>query len=384
MQLKKKKYLFLFLCVILLFSMLLISFFLKSYVDEKKKIAHYADTIFSKCKKVYIHETCYITEFSFLSKNENISLVKKILLEIQERDTQARKCHYIAHGIALATVNRDLSQWKQFLENEDPYFCSEGFLHGALEAYLSRVDYVSNKKLLAQVCSEVDKGSRNEYSCAHIIGHLLLVDMNIAINASLQECDGLTPGGDKVFQEECYNGVFMELMDQENIEAHRLREKIPWDKNFIAAMETECRSHSALAASTCWKMLSRVYTDVYKADATKIFQACNKAQDQQSREYCYARAIGMIPQSRYFKESDINKICAQYKDENMFIRCNTFLVRFTLRNSPKFTNSITKYCQQFEGRIKNSCENDMKKFGKKENLKNYLQNIFWSPISTFL
>lgn len=372
--------------------MILIPLFLigGSILYKKTVETFYADKIYKtterilfKCKKNYIREECYITEFSRLSKAEELSVVKEVLLKIQEKDTQARKCHYIAHGIALSNAEKNVIAWKDILQNEDPYFCSEGFLHGSLEAYLSRVDYTANNKLFAQVCKEVDKGSRNEYSCAHIIGHLFLVDMNIDVAKSLQQCDILTPGGDMVFKEECYNGVFMELMDQKNIEAHGMRKRIPWDKKFVNTMEKECRSYTGLAASTCWKMISRVYTDVYEADASKIFDACNKAQDQQSREYCYARAIGMIPQSRYFKDTDINKICAQYKEENKFIRCNTFLVRFTLGNSPKFTKTMITYCQQFGGIIKEKCERDIKRFGKKQDSRNKLQDIFWNPISTF-
>jgi len=329
-----------------------------------------AQQIYEKCKTMFIREGCYIQEFKKLSETKDIPYLTNVLLAVQKRDPQAQKCHYIAHAIALIKVSENVNGWKDILKNVDISSCAEGFLHGVIEARIGNKSIANSPKEINEICAEVNKGTRQEYGCSHIMGHFILVDTFANIPNALKTCDTLSKSNDRTFKEECYAGVFMEFADRGNLEAHHITKIQAWTSDFAKNYKFECLKYNGLQGRACWKILGRMYAPLLKADPQTVFAACGQAPSNEYHWYCYLRAAGMMPQSPGFKEENFKNICSQWKDEKLFSICNEFLIENLLSVSPTYKPLLLSYCQAIPSNYQKNCYNTIQDYSP-ESLKKW-------------
>jgi len=321
-----------------------------------------AHQIYNNCKTQAIREPCYMLEFRKLTQNKNLNYITNVLSLLQTIDPQAEKCHYIAHSIARAEVLQNVNGWKEILKTVDVTTCAEGFLHGVIEAKIGSKNITTSPKEISDLCTQVDKGSRLEYGCSHIMGHFILVDSYPSIPNALKTCDEISKSNTQTFKEECYAGVFMEYSDRGNLEAHHITTLPNKTVEFANSYKQTCLSYEGLQGRACWKILGRLYAPVLNANPQDIFKACNQAPNEEYKWYCYLRAAAMMPQTPGFKQENFKDICTQFNDAEKFSICNQFVIDGLLGVSVTYKPMLLSYCKELTSKDQETCYNTIQNY----------------------
>ncbi len=147
-----------------------------------------------------------------------------------------RVCHDLAHFIGHEAMRR-YGSFPEATLYQDP-LCNSGYLHGAIEEYLSN-EPISSSALL-HVCEGIRSGSFEEWQCIHGIGHGLMFMKRHDLTLAISECEKMPTNARTEY---CVNGVYMELFSIDGVR-HRSPQLDRSDPM------TTC-SHAGKHVSTC-------------------------------------------------------------------------------------------------------------------------------------
>lgn len=123
------------------------------------------------------------------------------------------QCHELTHVIGRAAYLKEANLADTFAQGDS--YCQSGYYHGAIEGLSKQkgVQYLINN--LNEVCGSVAPASDIGLFryCLHGLGHGLMESLNHSVLASSVACDRL---GSLAKQHVCYEGVFMQLLIDEN------------------------------------------------------------------------------------------------------------------------------------------------------------------------
>ncbi len=305
-----------------------------------------ARVIHTQCSQLSYREHCYANALYKQTAHTTLSHARKTLVYLQELDPQnALGCHFLAHRIAQAEVEKNPAGWQEVAKALTPYECTGGYIHGVIETHVaSDPQFELTTDAMHAICGAVawDEGFSHR-SCYHIMGHLLLTETLGNLTQALARCHPLTQNA-SVY--ECLSGTFMENLTRENLTAHGIAQKLIWNEQAASEIEQLCSSHHGIEAKACWKELSYIYITISGADATSLYTLCKRAQDPNAITDCFIYGAGNMVNFRQFDKTRLPFVCtvlpAGSREEK---RCLQQLVGSLLTSSPKNMQWATTLCQ---------------------------------------
>lgn len=301
-------------------------------------------------------ETCYKDAFTMLVKKVGITAAEQTLYDLQDIDPQMRHCHVISHEISKVATRQNPSKWRELMEQVNVDTCGGGFLHGILEAHTG--DEPNFKVDAAFINETCYKGQLNfrERTCAHILGHLILLDTEGKIELSLPICAQV----DKSFQLDCYNGIFMEDSFKLALAEHGFAQLPARDGKRMRAQEERCKKYDDTAGVACWTDMAEIFVEFYNYDPQKAYDLCNRAPFQEARNHCYLKAVILMAVSpNFYTKGQLLSECAFYEtDDDMYKHCTDFIISSLMYYSAKFVDRAITLCANIADTYKEFCFKD--------------------------
>ncbi len=320
-----------------------------------KDIQQSVNWLFRACEGNGDRENCYAREFGALTKKTSFEHAVLTLNALQKVDEQARGCHFIAHNISTAATEIDPSRWKELVGKVPPDACSGGYLHGVLEARYKIDDaFVLDAKTVPQICALTIRNNKDarDGNCAHIMGHLLLVETGAHIDEAIKICAALP----KKMQFECHSGVFMENETRGNLVAHKIAKHLPWNKETVAEQERICGKYTGAAYLGCWRELSHMIASVFQDDPNLLYQRCSKGKSQESIDECYEHGLSIISHTSHFRNETSALFCQPYiVDDEKYWGCVNRVIGSLIKSTPEFSTRAIGYCKTMPTSDLSSC-----------------------------
>lgn len=310
------------------------------------------------------HEKCTAHLFADIGEKKGLPFIGQVLSAYQGINTgykSYQNCHVLAHRIMNDLGSRDPDGWKQLIGQMsagelDPTRCGGGFMHGVLEVRASSDPaFRVNAALFDEICTE-SLPKEMSSSCAHILGHLALVESLGVLNEALKACDGLS--GDFLFQ--CYGGIFMEDSMRTNLEVHGLAELPIRNEAWLANQKARCDRYKKdlVVANGCWYDLPEVYAQTHNYDLVKTYAFCNQAPSPEAHDSCYIRAsylIALAPET-LFKSFPYKEMCSYYKPGSRELsRCMQDAIGAPLTGSMELIERTISFCEARPESVQSEC-----------------------------
>lgn len=341
------------LITLLLFVLLIPSYFISSNllskIQEKQSTAKTKELL-EKCKNLSYKERCYADSLYDLTKQKNIPFSKLVLNKLQKMDPyNSTGCHFMAHRISQAEVEKDPKNWERSLKEVSPYECTGGYIHGIIETYLSSIKNLTLDALtMDKVCNAAVEGNDGYAmrSCYHILGHITLAETQNSFPDSIKTCKSLD---DYYHQYECLSGVFMENLTRENLIAHGLEKPMAWDEENTKKVEELCQSMEGLESQACWKEISYLYITISNESSQGLYDLCQRAPNVKSREECYIYGVGNMVHFSTFKKENLSKICDPVLNNKVqFNNCLNQVVGSLLSSSEQDLVNVLSLCSHYQ------------------------------------
>ena len=346
----------------------LLSILLYLQYNSSKKLAPnaevYAKKLLNDCKDEIQKRSCYFAHFKNLSENNDFSISFNVLRELQKIDSSVEYCHTIAHEIGYKAAVRTPNSWEKLVKGIDIQACTYGFLHGIIEGLASanKGNFTLTKESITTLCSKVVVLSRgtatdaiNERMCAHIMGHLLVLQSADSIDIPISTCKQLDPNS----QAECSQGAFMEHDFKDVLRIHGLAKEIVWTQDNVGQLENMCSHYSGPIGSECWKALSHAYMQIAKGDYNKIYALCSSRAPKEYQESCYfAGSYDLVLQmlSGFYSVDDMGKLCSPYSSTPIEMnKCMKAIAEYVIWSSPLSAGRFKKFCSDTKSSSKISC-----------------------------
>jgi len=342
MAIRKKIVLFLSVIIVLEFFSLYRPFQFNSINPISK-----AAEIKNKCEDSNQSEKCFTEQFYRLTKETDFHHAISTLDELNNIEPKSLGCHLIAHGIAIAQTEKNITGWQELLKKVDINQCSGGYVHGIIEARLKndgkfKIDNNSVREICTDVVSSI-KGEYGELNCAHILGHLALLQEKGNIKNTVEICSSLT---DKL-QFDCQTGLFMENLTRDNLITHLDFNDLIWDEKAANEIENLCSTFSGLPAMACWQEISHIYAAI-NPDPYEVFQKCNSAPLTKFIDSCYFHVTSFIVSK--INENSFGRVCEMYSnDKGKYKDCVRHIIFGLLSSSDHFKEIAGKFCEAQDG-----------------------------------
>jgi hypothetical protein len=270
------------------------------------------------CESSLNWRDCYGKQIAQFNYRMDLKETLEVLKEIEKLDSKTRDCHLISHRIATSEVDKAPEKWLDIFNYVDQTTCNNGFVHGVLEGR-SKYDssLVLNEKTIPEICSQIEErtsarvGKTREGAddaCAHIIGHILLAQEDAQTKTAVEICKKIPED----IMTGCFDGVFMENITRENLEAHGLTGKLEFNKETSIELEDNCRGFEGTAGKSCWRELAHIYTIITGNNPTEAYELCYQSENSDYAKECYMHSINLMVLSDNYSDQDLADTCKEY------------------------------------------------------------------------
>lgn len=301
-------------------------------------------------------QICYEEQLSQLLAQKGVLATQETLNALQEVDQDSRSCHALAHKIARLAVRQNPSDWKNLLSKVNPNMCGGGFMHGIIEAHTGDdPSFTISATTINEICRAESPFWFSQ--CIHTFGHIALLQTEGDVPSALPICDSL-PKDDS---SECFNGLFMEDSFKNNLLEHGFVKSASdpsKDKKRFNEVFKRCIQYGGSTGIGCWSDLGPIFDEYYKYDYQKVYDACQKADEEVERKSCYFKAIGYLVIYPEINTAErLLPICSPYllQDKNTYKRCTIYLSASFVYNSPNFTAHANTFCSTLSSEYQEDC-----------------------------
>lgn len=230
-----------------------------------------------------------VEAFKFISKNQTLPM-----------------CHKNAH--VLGTKSYEVYKSEAFFHYSD--WCSSGFIHGIMEAYLKENGFEFEK--IKKICTDL-KIPIKIGECIHGVGHGLLSFENYDLPNAIKDCQSLKLSD--LYSSACLDGVFMENKIASSGGSNSIH-KTSWVSD-DPLFPCNAVDNSDIVQNACFTNQVPILLDLYKKDLTKVSEICQSVKDKKSQDTCFYGMGLQIP--LIIKSSDPQKLfdeCSHTKDNS--------------------------------------------------------------------
>jgi hypothetical protein len=339
-------------------AILLVSYYLGIFDLNKPEllsVSEAAKAAFEACGpekggKGISKETCYSKELEKIAVAGGYEYAFDVLFELQDKDKDARGCHFIAHGIGYGSYDRNPESWQEQI-NVINQACTYGAVHGTIEKYTSTLPGQRlTREIIPTLCGDSPRAD-----CNHIVGHLILVETRGDIDVALDLCKIFISERQKDF---CYTGVFMEFQTANNLINHGLAPLswLNWPAR-VEELEQTCRSYEGAAAVACWEEIVHAALAKFGNNAEQIFGFCDSAPIDLAAIRCRRHSIGIMATAKDFDLPAMQGICKIKQEDNPDFEgdCYVQLVSSAMSTLPEFGSKARAFCHGLEEEFKARC-----------------------------
>ena len=337
--------------LVVLLSLLFFTLALKPELSRKIPVLESAQNVVSICKDKLNWRDCYGKQLALINYRLKFPLTLKILDQIKQLDGKTRDCHLIAHRIATSEVDKSPKDWIKIFDYVDQTTCTNRYVHGVLEGrgkYDSSL--VLDEKTIPDICSQIENrtsarvGKMREGAddaCAHIIGHILLAQEDAVIQKAVETCSKVPSN----IRRSCFDGIFMENITRENLEAHEVAQKFALTKAASLGLEENCRQYRGEAGLSCWRELAHIYTSFTYNDPNEVYPLCYQNKNQDYARECFMHSVNLMILSDNYTEANLADTCKQYAgNENEAKNCISRALTPLLGSSVDFIDRAAIFC----------------------------------------
>lgn len=328
--------------------------FRNSSEQNPSLIKEVAEKIYNSCL-YQEREKCYKKEFEKPTKEKGLLFSEKVLYSLQNLDPQLRHCHVLSHAISQIATRNQPKKWMELLQIVDVSTCGAGFFHGILEAHVGDdPNFEINPETIKEICVPDNTMDFKARTCAHILGHLVLVENRGKVDEGLVTCRDLP----NELALECGTGVFMEDSFKTGLFEHDLVDSLPVrDKERLDRQTKRCRKYSGTEGVACWTDLAELIVEYYNYDPKPSFSGCYSAPTKAEGDACYLKGVILMAVSpKYDEKEKLTSACMPFKDDRgYFERCVNFMVSSLMYYSPKFIDRGNTLCSNIPENHKGKC-----------------------------
>ena len=249
-------------------------------------------------------EVCYIDYYRDTAKRYGTKEALKVLHERKLTDIRLNtSCHEAMHEIGRAAFYEYGSIAGAYAEAD--YACWGGYLHGVIEAALSRKKLSDiSAESLRTMCDAAKKNgetSFGHFSCVHGIGHALMFVSKNDLPQSLFRCDDLA---NKWESDNCANGAFMQNLFSKYNE-HRSAYLPKDDLHFPCSIAREKDQ------TECYRVQGRFILDALDWDFSKSFAFCNTLNRAEPRAACASGLGAAVSNHSAYAPKKLSELCAK-------------------------------------------------------------------------
>lgn len=329
-----------------------------SFTSELSDTAH---TTIQNCRKESwsnaINIDCVGKELAKIAGAEGFPAMNKILLRMQEAEPSLRNCHVLGHTISQILAKKKPDKWKELISHMDPGTCGGGLMHGVLEIrILNDSNFEINADVFNEICKKIFVGGFST-SCAHILGHITLVEKAGNLEEALAVCEGLE--GEFLF--ECYGGIFMEDSFKTNFPFHGLGPEPVRNIQWFETQLERCRKHASVEKmeAGCFYDMAEVAAQAYEYEISPAYEVCAKVRYLDSKRRCYARASYIVATAPIPKIDRMNfaELCSHYRyPDPIEQKCIRDTVGALMSYSIAFVHRANSFCAaRREEESRNAC-----------------------------
>ena len=340
--------------IVLLFFLILIAvgtvFFIRNIVQQNAgMIEAYVASILEKCSTGASsgeRRICYEAQVPKLLDTISLKDAFRITELIQEQDTDYLWCHNMGHQISEREYAKDPAQWKSVMNQCPVGTCSNGCIHGAIQAHF-RAASVSGAQLenlipdLQNLCEEREGWNPTgleQASCYHELGHLSVYLTGSDIHKSAEICNrvGIKDDG-RNFLQTCNEGIFMQVFEPRDPEDFALVYNLIPQKEVLSSCEQfegeekgACweRGWGGNASSFCEQFVGEMESAcireswvVYDKEKIKtpegVIEFCSYSQDPSEKRKCYNGLFYSLMSLFEFNEERMKKLCTGLPEDVM-------------------------------------------------------------------
>ncbi len=327
--------------------------------SSKPSISQEAQKIDDECMHSDDKDHCYGNAIYQVTKKSDSKHAVKVLTDLQRINPQNTSgCHFMAHKISLAEVEKNPDQWKEIISQVSPSNCTGGYLHGVLEAHMATdPNFHIDEQTFIDICDYVFSTHKTWFAwrgCVHNLGHLVLVETEGNIQDAVTVCDKISDSETKY---ECLSGTFMERVTAENLTAHGLvRRPESWDEPLAKSTEELCDMYEGMHARACWKVISYVYFATANHDPIGLYDKCKRAPTEEMQDECFIYGAGNMVVTTRFKQDNLRSVCHQFPVEHpLFKRCMNQILGSLLTSTTDNLNKTQSLCSKTYEIYKRTC-----------------------------
>ncbi|HUQ85824.1 MAG TPA: hypothetical protein VM077_05865, partial [Candidatus Limnocylindrales bacterium] len=310
--------------------------------------------------------TCFAEEMERVSFSSGREYAYDTMHELQKIDKTAQGCHFLTHGIGWGIFKKNLGSWKEVLADVRTE-CGYGEAMGVVEYFVNQQGGVLTKDLAKKICPE---SSTN--GCAHIMGHLFLVETKTDMDKTLDLCDSMGK-----LNVNCYHGAFMEHHVAGNLLLHGLapKERINWPQ-FLYEDEKFCKKYEGQGEReiTCWTRLAHsAYIHLGKKPEN-AFEFCNRTSNTRAARECKLVVFAEYLPDIDFDLQSTKKYCISQQniDPEFEKECYNELAEGVIVLNPQKVEIVAPFCSSLDMQFQESCFGTVGKALKKSKETNLL------------
>jgi hypothetical protein len=294
--------------------------------------------------------SCYAKEMENIAYNHGQKYAVEVLSTIQQLDSDAKGCHFIAHGIGWGLYKRNPSDWQNLIASSSS-MCSYGAQMGIVELYVGSLpEDKLTKDIVPTLCGQLPRAD-----CNHAVGHILLVETGNNLSETIDFCSSLNKEQNFI----CLTGMFMERIIAASLLEHGLvpQEWRNWP-NRLPIHEKLCRSFSGSYAVACWREIAHAAFYYFSKDPKQIFDYCNTAPLPRAARICKIHAIPEIASSKNLNLSVLKSICTleQLTDPSFEEECYLKLIGIKISFlGPKNSEDVVDFCSSLDQEFQVAC-----------------------------
>lgn len=314
-------------------------FFAFQFFNNPRSLEKISAEIIKLCVTEDSRQTCYDTEIpKIIDRGLTLEQSIDVIKLIQNQDSGYWFCHAVAHKLTTKEYYKNPKAWKEIMVRSPMGMCSNGFLHGALQAHFSTetLNGVQMSELmpdLQTICEKRENWqptSQQQSSCYHELGHLsmYLTHGNVREAAKVCSTVGLRSDGRNYLQT-CHEGIFMQVFEPREPDDFELiydivpqKEKLGvceqysdgvmkggcWKIGWVEKYKEFCNQFEGDVRSACFREAWVIKSDdIQKAEA--IVEYCTYAEDISEKRKCYNKLFYSLMSIFNFDTKKLIPIC---------------------------------------------------------------------------
>lgn len=325
-----------------------------------------AQNLYSHCLNSKSTTNCYKKQFEIWAKTLNFTNNVKILQNLRQIDPKVQVCHGYAHIISSEEVVKNPQDWTHHLREINPTDCSSGFIHGAIEGLeRSNPNFSISSDFIKSTCAEISTvkngiaAERIQNTCAHAMGHILLVEKSADIDKALAECPGFNRG----FSTQCFRGIFMESIFKSNLVYHGLSAKPEFSQKEVQNQENICNSQKPDRAESCWDIISNLDVEASEGNYPKTLNLCNHAPSEKLKVICSTSAAQYLfikAESGIFENiKNPGQLCSNYINNEFASKtCIQKILLAVFENH--LNEKAYTFCQEIDSKFRGFCKSNIR------------------------